>query len=84
MDGINREELIDLKDVTIKTNLPVAERIRDYVEQIKNPYCYLCNGVVVKISFTGKKKLADCLSSYIQFAGGNTLADVSTAGKEAS
>lgn len=84
MNGIDRNELVDLKGVTIKTNLPVEERIKDYIEQIKNPYCYLCNGVVVKISFTGKKRLDDCLSSYIQFAGGNTLADLLTVGKEAS
>ena len=63
---------------------PVEERIKDYIEQIKNPYCYLCNGVVEKISFAGKKRLDDCLSSYIQFAGGNTLADILTVGKEAS
>ena len=31
MIRIDRNELVDLKDVTIKTNLPVEERIKDYI-----------------------------------------------------
>ena len=27
------------------------ERILSFIEQIKNPYCYLDDGVVVKVSF---------------------------------
>lgn len=61
--GINRDELVDIADVKINTDLPVEERIMDYIKQIKNPYCYLCNGVVVRISFAGKSKLSDCLKT---------------------
>lgn len=58
---VEQGELVDIKDVAINNELPQAERIRDYVTQIKNPYCYRSHGVTVKISFTGKKKLEDCI-----------------------
>ena len=32
--------LRDIDSVTVKTDLPREERIRDYIEQIGNPYCY--------------------------------------------
>ena len=37
----------------------------DYIRQIKNPYCYLSNGVIVKISFAGRDTLEECLSRCI-------------------
>ncbi|MCD7750470.1 MAG: hypothetical protein LUI10_01800 [Lachnospiraceae bacterium] len=58
---VDRESLVDVADVTIRTDLDTRERIMDYIRQIKNPYCYLSNGMVVKISFAGKKPLQDCL-----------------------
>jgi hypothetical protein len=57
----DKESLVDIKDVTIHTELPIEERVKDYLQQIKNPYCYLSHGVTVKISFAGKKKLEDCI-----------------------
>lgn len=58
---VDRESLVDVKDVEIRTDLDTRERMLDYIRQIKNPYCYLSNGMVVKISFAGKKSLQDCL-----------------------
>lgn len=79
------EGLVDLKDVMIDTSLPVKERIADYVRQIKNPYCFICNGVVVKISFSGTKTLEECLSNYLKISGGSYgLGSIKTFDKEAS
>ena len=61
--SIDPKDLVDIKDVTICEDLPIPERVLDYIQQIKNPYCYLCNGVVVRISFAGKSKLSDCLKT---------------------
>ena len=58
---VNPEELVDIKDVHINTELNHEERIADFIRQVKNPYCYLCHGVVVKISFAGKKTLEECV-----------------------
>lgn len=57
--------LVDIESVKIKKELPVSERIKDYVSQIKNPYCYVSHGVIVKIIFSGERKLEECLQSCI-------------------
>ncbi len=59
---VDPAELVDIEDVHIKAELPKEERIIDYISQIKNPYCYLYHGMVVKVSFTGKRRLEDCLT----------------------
>ena len=60
---VDPNELVDIENVRIREDLPIPERVRDYVQQIKNPYCYLDHGVVVRISFAGKAKLEDCLKT---------------------
>jgi len=63
IEQVNRDDLVDIKDVKIKTELPLEERILDYIRQIKNPYCYLDHGVIVKLSFTGERSIEDCLKT---------------------
>ena len=58
---VDPKELVDIESVTIRTDLPDKERVADYLRQIKNPYCYLYKGMVVKVSFSGKRRLEDCL-----------------------
>ncbi len=58
---VDSKELIDIESVKIRTDLPDAERVIDFIEQIKNPYCYLYHGMIVKVSFSGKRRLEDCL-----------------------
>ena len=60
---VDQSKLVDISTVKINTDLPVKERIKDYIRQIKNPYCYLDHGVVVKISFAGTKTLDECLKA---------------------
>lgn len=60
---IDKSTLVDIADVHINTELPAPERVADYIKQIKNPYCYLSNGIVVKVSFSGKCSLEDCLKN---------------------
>lgn len=61
--NVNREELVDINDVEIKKDLSQRERMVDFVSQIKNPYCYLDRGMVVKISFAGENRLEDTLKN---------------------
>ena len=35
----------------VDRNLPSDERIRSFIEQIKNPYCFKVGDTVVKVSF---------------------------------
>ena len=62
---VDPSELVDIESVKIKKELPVSERIKDYVSQIKNPYCYVSHGVIVKIAFSGERKLEECQQSCI-------------------
>jgi hypothetical protein len=49
---VNKQELRDIRDVHIDENLTREERLSSFIEQIKNPYCYRCGDVVVKVNFT--------------------------------
>lgn len=62
---VEKESLVSAEDVQIHTELSDRERLEDYIRQIKNPYCYLSNGVIVKISFAGRDTLEECLSRCI-------------------
>lgn len=49
--NVERDTLVDIRDVKIDRSLPLEERVRSFVEQIKNPYCFRCGDAVVKTSF---------------------------------
>ena len=44
-------DLADICNVKINTDLPQAERIKSYLKQIKNPYRYKCGDITVRISY---------------------------------
>lgn len=59
-------DLVDIRDVVIDKTLPLEERVKSYVEQIKNPYCFKVGDVVVRVSYAGKEKsLTDTFTSMI-------------------
>ena len=37
---VDRDELVDIRDVKVNTALPKRERAIDFIRQIGNPYCY--------------------------------------------
>jgi len=47
---VDRDTLVDIRDVKINPNLTKEERLIDFVRQIKNPYCYRYGKTVIKIS----------------------------------
>ena len=62
----NLSELVDIRDVVIDKSLPLEDRVRSYVEQIKDPYCFKVGDVVVRVSYAGKdKSLTDSFTSMI-------------------
>lgn len=58
---VDPAELVEIENVRIRTDLPQEERIADYIRQIGNPYCYLYHGIIVKVSFSGKRRMEECL-----------------------
>ena len=45
------DSLVDIKDVHIDPQLPQNERVKEFVRQIKDPYCFRDGNVIVKIRF---------------------------------
>lgn len=50
--SINPDDLVDINDVVIHTDLPKEERIADFIRQIKNPYFFKCGNIVVECVFS--------------------------------
>ena len=62
----NLSGLVDIRDVVIDKSLTLEERVRSYVEQIKDPYCFKVGDVVVRVSYADKdKSLTDSFTSMI-------------------
>lgn len=62
----NLSELVDIRDVVIDKSLTLEDRVRSYVEQIKDPYCFRVGDVVVRVSYADKdKSLTDSFTSMI-------------------
>ena len=63
---VDRESLADIRDVRVDGELPRKQRFEDYLRQIKNPYCYRCGKMVVKVSFSDTEAtLEDRLEHYL-------------------
>ena len=45
------DSLVDIRDVKIDRTQPVEERMKSYVEQIKNPYLFKAGNTVVRVSY---------------------------------
>lgn len=63
---VDRKTLKNIADVKLNMNLTKEEKIRDFIQQIDNPYCYIDNDLVVKLTFPDTEiTLQDRLSSYV-------------------
>ena len=64
---VDRSTLMQRSSVRLDPSAPREERLRDFIQQIKNPYCYLDGKTVVKISFTNTATtIEDCLENYLR------------------
>lgn len=46
------ENLVDISNIRINKELPLAERKRQYIKKTGNPYMVCSGGIKVKVSFT--------------------------------
>lgn len=66
----DRTRLKDIRDVVIDTSLPCKERIKSYIDQVGNPYCYIDNGIVVALGYADTQvSLQDRLKAYVSGLG---------------
>ncbi len=67
-DTADPAQLTDINHVSIDTGLSAKERMKAYLEQIKNPHCFRCGETVVRLSFAPAEN--DLNSYLINFFGG--------------
>lgn len=49
------DSLVDIRDVKIDRSMSVEDRMKSYVEQIKNPYMFKVGNTVVRVSYANTK-----------------------------
>ena len=65
IEDIPGDSLGDIRSVTIDSGLPGTLGMLQYIEQIQNPYNFLCDGTPVHISFVNEEKeLSEVLTRY--------------------
>ena len=50
--------------------LPQEKRLKNLLDKVRNPYCYLDNGIIVKLNFAprGSSTLSECIGRCFQSA----------------
>lgn len=65
IEEVEAGKLVCLDEVRVNETLPAAERISTYLEQIHNPYCFLCGQTPVRVCFSaGGGRLQEKLRSF--------------------
>ena len=71
------EQIHQMKGRDIRTieqhellELPQEERLKNLLDKVRNPYCYLDNGIIVKLNFAprGSSTLSECIGRCFQSA----------------
>ena len=65
INDLSVDDLQELSEVRLYSDLPVQERLELFLCQIGNPYCFKVNGTPVQVSFSnGRKTLDEALNNY--------------------
>lgn len=63
---VDKATLVDISKVCINPKDSPEKKMSDYINQVKNPYCFLCNGYAVKLEFSDTERtIEDCFLEYI-------------------
>ena len=64
---IEQHELQELPQDAVEHGLPQEERLKNLLDKVRNPYCYLDGKTVVKISFAETDTtMEECLEHYLR------------------
>ena len=66
--SVDRSKLRNLDQVKIDTSFPFEQRVKNFVEQIGNPYCYMDGDVVVSLGFSNT---GTCLKDQLKALAAN-------------
>ena len=63
---VNPDELVDISEIEIDTKQSVQKRVKEYVEQVHNPYLVRVGEYFVKIGYSDcEETLNDRMKQYI-------------------
>lgn len=51
---IEQSELEKLPQDAVEHGLPQEKRLKNLLDKVRNPYCYLDNGIIVKLNFASR------------------------------
>lgn len=64
---VDRSTLVQRSSIRLDPAALQEVRLREFIKQIRNPYCYLDGKTVVKISFAETDMtMEDCLEHYLR------------------
>lgn len=49
---VDRNQLVDITKISVDNGSGTEKRRQEFIEKVKNPYCFLVGGVVVKVAFS--------------------------------
>ncbi len=52
LQTIDIHQLADIRDIQIDITKDKDTRIREFIQAVKNPYCFRCGNTVIKVSFS--------------------------------
>lgn len=65
-EEIDKNNLIEIENISINQNLSAKERIKEFLENTENPYFLRCGNYIVKTSFSDNDiEINDCVYRYI-------------------
>ena len=67
INTIDPNTVVDTCDIYIDTNLPVPERMTEYIRQVGNPYFIKVGKIIVKMNFADTDVTVDeCFERYMK------------------
>lgn len=54
IETVERNELVHIEEVSIDAFLSAEKRMLAYLDEVKNPYCFLCGNTPVKVCFSSE------------------------------
>ena len=66
LKDVNPDDVVDISEIVIDTEQPVSDRVRTYVEAVRNPFLVKIDGYVVKLEYSDcEETLNDRIKQYI-------------------
>lgn len=65
IEEVEIESLANINEIESSKNKDIYKQLEDFINKIKNPYCFKCDDIVVKIKFSDTDlSLEEALCNY--------------------